>query len=61
MLRSSDLAENIIHVQDEGIGIPLAGCVQVFEGFHRGSNVGGIPGAGLGLASGAEGAAGSTP
>ncbi|MEB2289085.1 MAG: GAF domain-containing protein [Anaerolineae bacterium] len=40
----------VIQVQDEGIGIPLADRAHVFDGFHRGSNVGGIPGSGLGLA-----------
>ena len=40
----------IIQVQDEGIGIPLADRSHVFDGFYRGSNVGEIPGTGLGLA-----------
>ncbi|MEW6580308.1 MAG: GAF domain-containing protein [Chloroflexota bacterium] len=40
----------IIQVQDEGVGIPLADRSHVFDGFHRGSNVEGIPGTGLGLA-----------
>ncbi len=38
-----------IQVQDQGIGIPLADRSRVFDGFFRGSNVGSIPGTGLGL------------
>lgn len=37
-------------VSDEGIGIPKADLEQLFESFHRGSNVGHIAGTGLGLA-----------
>ena len=40
----------VVQVQDEGIGIPLADRSRIFDGFHRGENVGNIPGAGLGLA-----------
>jgi PAS domain S-box-containing protein len=36
-------------VQDRGIGIPEQDQQQLFEAFHRGSNVGGRPGTGLGL------------
>jgi signal transduction histidine kinase len=36
-------------VQDRGIGIPEADQQQLFAAFHRGSNVGGRPGTGLGL------------
>ncbi len=39
-----------IWVQDQGIGIPAADQVNLFEAFHRGSNVGAISGSGLGLA-----------
>lgn len=39
----------MIRVQDWGIGIPAADMQQIFMLFHRGSNVGTIPGAGLGL------------
>ena len=37
-------------VSDEGIGIPEADRPRLFESFHRGDNVGHIPGTGLGLA-----------
>lgn len=37
-------------VQDRGIGIPKADIAQLFESFHRASNVGTISGTGLGLA-----------
>jgi len=36
-------------VQDRGIGIPEGDQQQLFVAFHRGSNVGGRPGTGLGL------------
>jgi signal transduction histidine kinase len=36
-------------VQDRGIGIPEGDQQQLFAAFHRGSNVGGRPGTGLGL------------
>ncbi len=39
-----------LRVQDEGIGIPEADRVRLFDDFHRASNVGSIPGTGLGLA-----------
>jgi PAS domain S-box-containing protein len=42
--------EVIFQIKDEGIGIPAADQQQLFEPFHRGENVGDIPGAGLGLA-----------
>lgn len=43
--------ENIIfRIQDQGIGIPVAEQTQLFNSFHRGSNVGNITGTGLGLA-----------
>ncbi len=38
------------HVQDEGIGIPIADQAQLFNVFHRASNVNTILGTGLGLA-----------
>lgn len=41
-------------VRDFGLGIPTAERDQVFERFHRASNVGGIPGFGLGLAMSRE-------
>lgn len=39
----------ILQFQDWGIGIPVAEQKQLFEPFHRGSNVRSIPGTGLGL------------
>lgn len=42
--------EVIFRVQDQGIGIPPEDQQQVFESFYRASNVGSIPGTGLGLA-----------
>jgi PAS domain S-box-containing protein len=39
----------VFRVQDQGIGIPKADQKRLFESFHRGSNVDGIPGTGLGL------------
>lgn len=41
--------ELVICVKDQGIGIPLADQPQLFESFHRASNVGTIAGTGLGL------------
>jgi signal transduction histidine kinase len=42
--------ENVIfHIQDQGIGIPASDQAQLFNSFHRASNVHGIPGTGLGL------------
>ncbi|MEB3215085.1 MAG: hybrid sensor histidine kinase/response regulator [Nostocales cyanobacterium 94392] len=40
----------ILSIQDSGIGIPIQEQNNLFEPFHRASNVGGIPGTGLGLA-----------
>jgi signal transduction histidine kinase len=37
-------------VRDHGIGIPSDDLPNLFESFHRGSNVGDVPGTGLGLA-----------
>ena len=42
--------EAIFRIQDRGIGIPAAEQAQLFDSFHRASNVGNISGTGLGLA-----------
>ncbi len=39
----------VLSVEDSGIGIPEEEIPQLFEAFHRASNVGDIPGTGLGL------------
>ncbi len=39
----------IMQVIDQGIGIPLDDQKRLFESFHRATNVGNIPGTGLGL------------
>ena len=44
-----DEQKAIFRVQDSGIGIPAADCDRLFESFHRASNVGSLPGTGLGL------------
>ena len=40
----------VFQIRDEGIGIPAAEQEQLFNSFHRASNVGTISGTGLGLA-----------
>lgn len=40
----------VLRIEDEGIGIPTEDVSQLFESFHRASNVETIPGTGLGLA-----------
>jgi PAS domain S-box-containing protein len=42
--------EAIFHITDQGIGIPVVDRDQLFNSFHRASNVGTISGTGLGLA-----------
>jgi signal transduction histidine kinase len=42
--------EAVFRIQDEGIGIPTEDRQQLFESFHRASNVGTVPGTGVGLA-----------
>lgn len=39
----------IFQIKDQGIGISLDDQQRLFESFHRGTNVGQIPGTGLGL------------
>lgn len=39
----------VCRVVDQGCGIPPADQKRLFQAFHRGSNVGQIPGTGLGL------------
>jgi signal transduction histidine kinase len=39
----------VLHVRDEGIGIPPEEINRLFTAFHRAENVGNIPGIGLGL------------
>jgi signal transduction histidine kinase len=41
----------VLRVADKGLGIPAGELPFVFEPFRRGSNVGGVVGTGLGLAS----------
>jgi signal transduction histidine kinase len=45
--REGDAA--VFQVIDQGIGIPVDDQQKLFEAFHRASNVGEIPGTGLGL------------
>jgi PAS domain S-box-containing protein len=40
----------VVEVQDQGIGIPANEVADMFQSFHRASNVGTIEGTGLGLA-----------
>ena len=40
----------MFEVSDQGIGIPAQEIPHLFESFHRASNVGTIPGTGMGLA-----------
>jgi signal transduction histidine kinase len=40
----------VLSVRDRGIGISATDRARLFESFHRGNNVGTIPGTGLGLA-----------
>lgn len=50
VLLSNHAGQYILKVQDVGIGIPEADQVRLFDAFQRGSNVGDVPGTGLGLA-----------
>jgi len=40
-----------IRVRDEGLGIPPEDLSRIFDRYHRGANVGGISGVGIGLAA----------
>lgn len=46
----ADEGDLVLEVTDRGIGISKDDQVRLFESFHRGKNVGTIPGTGLGLA-----------
>ncbi|MDB6135693.1 MAG: two-component sensor histidine kinase [Verrucomicrobiales bacterium] len=42
-------SDALFTVRDHGLGIPESDLPRVFDAFHRGANVGDIPGTGLGL------------
>lgn len=44
-----DGSDLVCEVEDRGIGIPESDCGRLYEAFHRCTNVGDIPGTGLGL------------
>jgi len=44
-----DASQVVLEVRDEGLGIPADDQANLFKSFHRGANVGGISGTGLGL------------
>ncbi len=44
-----DAKRALVAVEDQGIGVPEADRVRIFEPFERGSNVGPVKGSGLGL------------
>ncbi len=44
-----DGCDAVFEIEDHGIGIPAADQAPLFEGFHRGANVGNRPGTGIGL------------
>jgi signal transduction histidine kinase len=46
----NDGEQIVLKIADRGIGIPLEEQGKIFEPFHRGNNVGDLPGNGLGLA-----------
>jgi two-component system OmpR family sensor kinase len=45
----SSVDEVVVGVSDHGIGIPASDLAHLFERYHRGSNVSGIVGTGVGL------------
>ena len=47
---SDRAGRTVFEVEDQGIGIPAEEMAHLFESFHRASNVGDIPGTGLGMA-----------
>jgi two-component system phosphate regulon sensor histidine kinase PhoR len=54
-LDGSNPVRAVVRVDDEGLGIPEQDLPNIFERFHRGSNVAGrIPGTGIGLAGARE-------
>ncbi len=44
-----EAGNTVFEVKDQGIGIPASDLLELFEPFHRGSNVADIKGTGLGL------------
>lgn len=48
--RATSNGQITFEIEDRGIGIPWADRQKLFEPFHRGENVGDIPGYGVGLA-----------
>lgn len=44
-----DHKKAVFEIQDSGIGIPESDQERLFEAFHRASNVGSLPGTGLGM------------
>jgi signal transduction histidine kinase len=44
-----DEGDAVFTVRDRGIGIPAEDLKRIFTAFHRGNNVGQLPGSGLGL------------
>jgi signal transduction histidine kinase len=48
MIRREDKLA-VFEIRDQGIGIPTEDQARLFEPFHRGGNVGEIPGTGLGM------------
>jgi len=42
-------SQAVFTVKDQGVGIPEADQEWIFKAFHRGQNVGNVPGTGLGL------------
>ena len=49
MSANRDAEAAVFRIRDLGIGIPATDIPRLFDGFHRGGNVGDIPGTGLGL------------